>query len=474
MDELINSVESTTSLPLVKNGKCQGCHETTKDGDVLCCYLCKQYYHVINCTVTEALRVSNTSVLPSNTNLTNFSKFSSLSYPTGKFIWTCFRCGSLQELASKDNINQRLAVLESILVTMHPTLSSIAKLMNNDSCHDISKLVSGIRATTTENATSTENGTTNENIDVTPIDAPSLSPAQPESSPSDNILDKDLPHQNAVLLSDSPPAVAPVFEAGLAHDTMHARKTHQSAPRSIGTKFRISVKSKNEDGPPLRRIFQRAHSSGKIDIYSTRYFSNHKADLLFDSFEDANAAHISISSELTDVEANAPSCMNTKLVHVVGLTEDDSKESVYNAICKPGRNSAIEHLVNPGTLRVLNVQPCKNNKHVYRATVVMSEAIWDTVLNKMNEKLKVDYLSCTVFLRPDSIRCYKCQRLGHTMKTCKGDITCAVCGGNHASDGCKNPPKCINCFESGIDSNHRADATDCTAFKNFRKGHSKK
>ena len=44
----------------------------------------------------------------------------------------------------------------------------------------------------------------------------------------------------------------------------------------------------------------------------------------------------------------------------------------------------------------------------------------------MNSKLKVEYLSCSVFCRPDNIRCFKCQRLGHTKQSCKNEIACVL------------------------------------------------
>ena len=169
-----------------------------------------------------------------------------------------------------------------------------------------------------------------------------------------------------------------------------------------------------------------------------------------------------------------PTCTNTKMVHIVGLTEDDTKTSVYNALSKPGRNRAIEHLINLCTLRVVSLNPCKKTPHVYRASVVVSAEIWDIILNKMNSKLKVDYLSCSVFLRPDSYRCYRCQRLGHTSQTCQNDMKCVVCGEGHNTKGCLKTPKCINCSELGLDSNHRADSADCPTYKNFRNGTAKK
>ena len=175
-------------------------------------------------------------------------------------------------------------------------------------------------------------------------------------------------------------------------------------------------------------------------------------------------------SGLKEVDVSSPTCLNTKMVHIVGLTEDDTEASVYDALCKPGRNRAIEHLMNPHAFRILNMHPCKKDRNVYRATAVISTDIWNIILNKMNKKLKVDYLSCSVYLRPDSIRCFKCQRLGHTQQNCTGDTTCVNCGQAHTSNGCQNEPNCINCSGTDHDCSHRADSSDCPTYRNHGKG----
>ena len=110
-NHLLSSTNNSNMLPMVKHGKCEGCSKTAKDTEVLHCYLCNNYFHATNCTVVEAL---GKGVTPSPTNLINYIKFSALSYPTGRFIWTCLRCGCIEQLASKGNMNQRVALLESL------------------------------------------------------------------------------------------------------------------------------------------------------------------------------------------------------------------------------------------------------------------------------------------------------------------------------------------------------------------------
>lgn len=48
---------------------------------------------------------------------------------------------------------------------------------------------------------------------------------------------------------------------------------------------------------------------------------------------------------------------------------------------------------------------------------------------------------------PTPMRCYNCQRFGHTAKTCKGRRRCARCGEDHDYEQCshKEQPRCCNC-----------------------------
>ena len=44
------------------------------------------------------------------------------------------------------------------------------------------------------------------------------------------------------------------------------------------------------------------------------------------------------------------------------------------------------------------------------------------------------------------LRCYKCQRFGHTAGGCRKDDVCNICSGDHNMSECTNPiPKCANC-----------------------------
>ncbi|XP_055928782.1 uncharacterized protein LOC129959908 [Argiope bruennichi] len=47
---------------------------------------------------------------------------------------------------------------------------------------------------------------------------------------------------------------------------------------------------------------------------------------------------------------------------------------------------------------------------------------------------------------PNPLRCFKCQRFGHSKINCRGTLTCASCAGkDHDSEQCNAPEKCVNC-----------------------------
>ena len=61
---------------------------------------------------------------------------------------------------------------------------------------------------------------------------------------------------------------------------------------------------------------------------------------------------------------------------------------------------------------------------------------------------------------PNPLRCFKCQRYGHTEARCRQQVACFRCGGEHAGEGCKEPPKCVNCSEG-----HPSSSKQCGMFK---------
>lgn len=82
---------------------------------------------------------------------------------------------------------------------------------------------------------------------------------------------------------------------------------------------------------------------------------------------------------------------------------------------------------------------------------------------KQPDSVKVGYLNCKVSVYvPNPLRCYKCQRYGHSTPSCRGRPTCPKCGGDgHETDkSCTGNAKCVNC-----QGTHPTYSKDCPRWK---------
>ncbi|GFV94154.1 uncharacterized protein TNCV_4462811 [Trichonephila clavipes] len=63
------------------------------------------------------------------------------------------------------------------------------------------------------------------------------------------------------------------------------------------------------------------------------------------------------------------------------------------------------------------------------------------------QTVKIAYIHCPVRpYIPNPLRCFQCQRFGHSKTVCRGQPTCARCGeSGHDSADCTKKEKCLNC-----------------------------
>lgn len=81
-------------------------------------------------------------------------------------------------------------------------------------------------------------------------------------------------------------------------------------------------------------------------------------------------------------------------------------------------------------------------------------------------RVYLDYTSCRVADHVAPMRCYKCQRTGHSSQRCHNSERCGRCAGEHGTRDCKSGDAvcCINCKRSGVGvADHPAYSRDCPA-----------
>ena len=81
------------------------------------------------------------------------------------------------------------------------------------------------------------------------------------------------------------------------------------------------------------------------------------------------------------------------------------------------------------------------------------------------KKIKLGFLVVSVEeYIPNPMRCFTCQRYGHTSNRCKRSTVCSVCAEEgHDNRSCENQKKCINC-----DGDHPAFSKECPLWKQER------
>ncbi|GFV77838.1 uncharacterized protein TNCV_4674321 [Trichonephila clavipes] len=97
------------------------------------------------------------------------------------------------------------------------------------------------------------------------------------------------------------------------------------------------------------------------------------------------------------------------------------------------------------------------------ATVIPTKHMILTFNNpNLPATVKAGYLNCKIRpYVPNPLRCFKCQRFGHSQTACRGQLTCSRCATvGHPSTDCTLEPKCVNCFLS-----HPSDSKLCSKWK---------
>ncbi|GFT11939.1 uncharacterized protein TNCV_2319571 [Trichonephila clavipes] len=100
------------------------------------------------------------------------------------------------------------------------------------------------------------------------------------------------------------------------------------------------------------------------------------------------------------------------------------------------------------------------------ATIIRTKHMILTFNNpNLPATVKAGYLNCKIRpYVPNPLRCFKCQRFGHSQTACRGQLTCSRCATVvHPSTDCTLEPKRVNCFQS-----HPSDSKLCSKWKTER------
>ncbi|GFX29622.1 uncharacterized protein TNCV_4776941 [Trichonephila clavipes] len=118
----------------------------------------------------------------------------------------------------------------------------------------------------------------------------------------------------------------------------------------------------------------------------------------------------------------------------------------------------LEGFSNQGVIQVRRIRIKKKD-----TTVIPTKHLILTFSSPtLPHTIKVGYLNCKIRpYVPNPLRCFKCQRFGHSQTSCREQLTCCRCASvGNASTDCILEPKCINCSIA-----HFADSKLCPKWR---------
>ncbi|GFU50745.1 putative RNA-directed DNA polymerase from transposon BS [Trichonephila clavipes] len=117
-------------------------------------------------------------------------------------------------------------------------------------------------------------------------------------------------------------------------------------------------------------------------------------------------------------------------------------------ICTP-EAEILEGFSGQGVIQVRRITVKKD------AEVIPTKHLILTFNNqKLPTTIKAGYLNCKIRpYIPNPLRCFKCQRFGHSQTSCRGQLTCSRCASvGHSSTDCTLEPRCFNSLSHSSDS----------------------
>ena len=121
----------------------------------------------------------------------------------------------------------------------------------------------------------------------------------------------------------------------------------------------------------------------------------------------------------------------------------------------------VDVLASQGVSHARRIEITRNGERVSTGTVILT--FNQTTLP---EKIKLGFLMIKIdtFI-PNPMRCFRCQKFGHTSDRCKHNTTCSVCAEEgHDDRSCRKSAKCTNC-----EGDHPSSSKECPVWQQEKK-----
>ncbi|GBN27822.1 hypothetical protein AVEN_28122-1 [Araneus ventricosus] len=193
-------------------------------------------------------------------------------------------------------------------------------------------------------------------------------------------------------------------------------------------------------------VVEKAITSSVGDVKATKKLRS--GDLLVEVESPKQAKEISKLKSLSTIPVTVKphaTLNSSKGVISCGELLNESEEKI------------IEELKSQGVIHVRRITIRRDGQLLNTKHLILT---FDS--NKLPENIKAGYMRLSVRTYiPNPLRCFKCQRFGHSKTSCRGTLTCARCAEvGHESTDCTRTEKCVNCK-----GEHASFSRNCFAWK---------
>ncbi|KAJ3666501.1 hypothetical protein Zmor_001940 [Zophobas morio] len=148
--------------------------------------------------------------------------------------------------------------------------------------------------------------------------------------------------------------------------------------------------------------------------------------------------------EISDLKTPKPK------LRISGISSDIDEQQIIPFLIKQNKHIFSES----SQCKILKYFPIKNRNNYFQVILEVNISTYKNALLYGHCLIGLD--GCNIYDAIDVIRCFNCNGLNHSLKTCKKKISCPRCSGPHRVNDChatNEQLRCINCVSIQIKDN---------------------
>lgn len=204
-----------------------------------------------------------------------------------------------------------------------------------------------------------------------------------------------------------------------------------------------------------------------IEVDKTRFIKHAGVAITLNSKEQAETLKNQISTEDFDCVIKKK---RNPFIKLHGVTSSTNNEDIINAISRSinvPKNFTDEE--QKSVAKIIRRTKIHSREDSANVTVQVDCRIWKQLIDRRYLNVQWEKVLMTNYV--PVLRCFNCQRFGHTAEKCPEQTACGHCGGKHETRTCKSVMKsgvCVNClnFNRSNESTcqHAAYSTKCPVY----------